>query len=129
VVSYKGVLQLSNQDLSLRPGMTATAQITTAYRGGVLLAPNAALRFSPPATETKRPGSVANRLLPRMPRMATHRGEAAGANGQRRLWLLQDGRLRPVEVTAGATDGQSTEVSGAGLAPGMQVVTGAAAGR
>lgn len=129
VVSYKGVLQLSNQDLSLRPGMTATAQITTAYRGGVLLVPNAALRFSPPATETKRPGSVANRLLPRMPRMATHRGEATGANGQRRLWLLQDGRLRAVEVTAGATDGQSTEVSGAGLAPGMQVVTGAAAGR
>ncbi len=49
VVSYQTVLAVNNDDLSLRPGMTATAEITTAQRDNVLLVPNAALRFTPPA--------------------------------------------------------------------------------
>jgi HlyD family secretion protein len=126
VVSYKGVLDLSNPDLSLRPGMTATAQITTTERRKVLLAPNAALRFLPPAVQA-RPRSVANRLLPRMPRMGgSRRSETVSGNGLRRLWVLQDGRLRALQVRAGATDGQWTEVSGPGLRQGLRVVTGAA---
>ncbi|MBF0256332.1 MAG: efflux RND transporter periplasmic adaptor subunit, partial [Gammaproteobacteria bacterium] len=48
VVTYKTVLRVHNPDLALRPGMTATASIVTARRQGVLLAPNDALRFSPP---------------------------------------------------------------------------------
>ena len=50
VVSYTTMLASTNDDLSLRPGMTATAEITTAERENVLLVPNAALRFTPPAT-------------------------------------------------------------------------------
>ena len=38
---------VDNDDLSLRPGMTATATITTVERSDVLLVPNAALRFTP----------------------------------------------------------------------------------
>ncbi|HWS75688.1 MAG TPA: efflux RND transporter periplasmic adaptor subunit, partial [Quisquiliibacterium sp.] len=47
VVSYVAELQVANEDLSLRPGMTATATINATERKGVLLVPNAALRFTP----------------------------------------------------------------------------------
>ena len=48
VVTYQTVLTVDNQDLSLRPGMTATASIVTNERQNVLLVPSAALRFNPP---------------------------------------------------------------------------------
>lgn len=54
VVTYKTVLSVANDDLALRPGMTATARIVTANRENVLLAPNAALRFTPPAAQRGR---------------------------------------------------------------------------
>ena len=44
VVTYQAVLTVNNVDLSLRPGMTATATITIASRVNVLLVPNSALR-------------------------------------------------------------------------------------
>src|SRR5450432_808946 len=51
VVTYQAVLSVDNGERLLRPGMTATATITTEERKGVLLVPNAALRFSPPVTQ------------------------------------------------------------------------------
>lgn len=51
VVSYVTNLNVENTDLTLRPGMTATATITTQQREGVLLVPNAALRFTPSLPE------------------------------------------------------------------------------
>src|SRR6185369_1148427 len=47
VITYTTTLEVDNSDLSLRPGMTAAATITTTERKGVLLVPNTALRFSP----------------------------------------------------------------------------------
>jgi len=47
VVAYTAVLAVDNSDSTLRPGMTATAEIVTSEKQGVLLVPNAALRFSP----------------------------------------------------------------------------------
>ena len=47
MVSYLTVLAVGNDDLSLRPGMTGTAEIITLTRENVLLVPNAALRFTP----------------------------------------------------------------------------------
>jgi len=47
VVTYQAILSVDNSERLLRPGMTATATITTDERKGVLLVPNAALRFSP----------------------------------------------------------------------------------
>ena len=67
VVSYKTVLSVANDDLSLRPGMTATAEITAVKRAGVLLVPNAALRFTPPVTTTSAKPSLVSSLLPRPP--------------------------------------------------------------
>ena len=49
VVTYLTYLDVDNSDLSLRPGMTATATITATQRNDVLLVPNSALRFAPTA--------------------------------------------------------------------------------
>ena len=48
VVNYTTVVEVSNDDLKLRPGMTANANILVAEHKGVLRIPNAALRFRPP---------------------------------------------------------------------------------
>ena len=49
MVVYTAVLAVDNKDATLRPGMTATAEIVTSEKRDVLLVPNAALRFSPDA--------------------------------------------------------------------------------
>jgi HlyD family secretion protein len=61
VVTYDTVIEVSNPDLKLRPGMTANASITTAQRSGVLKIPNAALRFRLPEPFTNQ--TFAARLL------------------------------------------------------------------
>jgi HlyD family secretion protein len=48
VVTYDAVLDVSNPDLKLKPGMTANITFITSERGDVLRVPNAALRFRPP---------------------------------------------------------------------------------
>ena len=49
VVYYTTVVAVANQDMKLRPGMTANARFITAERRGVLRIPTAALQFRPPA--------------------------------------------------------------------------------
>ena len=46
VVTYVTVLKVDNKDLSLRPGMTATADITVKKVEKAILVPSAALRFT-----------------------------------------------------------------------------------
>src|SRR5262245_49406451 len=47
VVTYSAVIEVSNPQLKLRPGMTANITIPVARRDNVLIVPNAALRFKP----------------------------------------------------------------------------------
>src|SRR5450830_86886 len=109
VVTYLTYLDVDNTDLSLRPGMTATATITATQRNDVLLVPNAALRFTPttatagaPATKgiasslvpnaalrftptTATAGApakkgIASSLVPSIPRSSTRKSASAGAS-------------------------------------------------
>lgn len=48
VVTYTTIIDVNNDDLKLRPGMTANASIITSQKTNVLRVPNAALRFRPP---------------------------------------------------------------------------------
>src|SRR3546814_3859882 len=61
------MLDVANPDQSLRPGMTATADIMTEERNNVLLVPNAALRFKP-NTGGDRDSTLVGSLTPRGPR-------------------------------------------------------------
>ncbi|MFZ4396436.1 MAG: efflux RND transporter periplasmic adaptor subunit [Kiritimatiellia bacterium] len=126
VVTYTTVLNVDNASLSLRPGMTATAAITTRKVTNVLRVPNAALRFEPPQTKVTDTGngsaSIVGSLLPHPPHAESRAQEStAGTNREHRVWMLRDGQLMPFSVVDGVTDGVFTEISGA-LEPGAAVV-------
>ncbi len=129
VVSYQTMLEVHNDDLSLRPGMTGTAEITTLTRANALLVPNAALRFAPETTAAapKKNGSVLSAMMPRPPAQKP-RAQAVGADGKSQVWVLRDGQAVPVEVEAGASDGKLTEIVGGALKAGMAVITETAGG-
>jgi HlyD family secretion protein len=107
--------------------MTATADITVKKVEDALLAPNAALRFTPPVTEKKAPssgGSLISQLLPRRPGQSgsKKREEVNGDKKQQRVWVWRDGQPVAVPVSVGATDGIMTEVKIGDIEPGMPLV-------
>ncbi len=130
VVSYGATLSVANADLQLRPGMTATADITTSAKSNVLLVPNAALRFKP-AASTSSPGSgsgIASALMPR-PRRAggarSGKGETVKRGGAQTVYVADAGGTpQPVQITTGESNGTMTEVLGGDLTPGDKVITG-----
>ena len=79
VVTYDAVIDVSNDDLKLKPGMTATVSVITDRRRDVLAVPNAAMRFRPD-NASGGPGQGAG------PNAGAGGGAAAagGAGGQRR---------------------------------------------
>jgi len=122
VVTYKTVLTVANDDLALRPGMTATARIVTAKRDNVLLVPNAALRFTPSAmTEAGPSGSIVSRLLPRPPQPKKQAPKTV-QGAAKQVWVLRDGRPAAVPVETGASNGRQTEITGGELKAGMAVI-------
>jgi HlyD family secretion protein len=133
VVSYLTVLTVDNADLTLRPGMTATAEIVTAQKKDALLVPNAALRFSPPpggaAAQKKDGKSFVGSLMPGPPRQARKPKPTSSARGAQRVWVLQGGEPVAVALTTGVTDGRFTEVLGGELSAGAEVITEALAPR
>lgn len=122
VVTYKALLTVDNEDLALRPGMTATAQLLVQEVKDAILVPNAALRFSPP-TVADRPQqpSLLRRILPGMPqfRPASRREETGSA---RSVWILRDKLPVAVPVTIGATDGRNTQVVSGDINSGQPVI-------
>jgi HlyD family secretion protein len=104
VVTYSGVLLVSNPKEMLKPGMTATAQITASRLADALLVPNAALRFVPAVGASNAP-------------------PAPNAQGQGRVWTLDRGSLKPHDLKLGATDGHVTQVVKGDITAGDEVVT------
>lgn len=132
VVSYGAVLSVANPNLQLRPGMTATADITTTSKNNVLLVPNAALRFRPQADGAGQGGGgIAGQLTFRGGRRG-NRGErtaTVGYGAQQTVFVKgEDGKPREIRIQTGDTDGSVTEVIGGDLRAGMQVITGQLAG-
>ena len=130
VVTYETLLEVDNSDLSLRPGMTATANIVVKEVPDALLVPNAALRFVPPTISTgskegRNGGSVLSLLFPR-PRHGTppNRKEVNGKSGKKeqRVWVAKEGNLSSIPVTVGATNGTFTEITSGDLQPGQELV-------
>ena len=128
VVTYLTYLDVDNGDLSLRPGMTATATITASQRHDVLLVPNSALRFAPAVSDSSKAAStsgIVSSLTPRMPTRSSTRSSAAlGASTAmaRQVWVLRDGSAVPVPVSPGISDGMMTEIIGGELQTGSEVI-------
>jgi len=111
VVNYTVLVEATNPEGLLLPGMTATLDCVVSRVENALLVPNAALRFQPPA---EKGGVTAPQTV------AAKNEETAG-----RLFVLEgDKELREIAVTKGESDGVSTVVSGAGVEEHLQVVSG-----
>jgi len=128
VVTYITELDVANPELSLRPGMTATATIVSTERHGVLRVPNAALRYAPAAQAPapQQGGSIVSRMIPRPPQGAPRRPAAETAKdgtGGRTVWVLRDGQPIALPVSVGISDGRMTEITGGELQAGMAVIT------
>ena len=125
VVTYPALLTVNNSDLSLRPGMTATADIITAKREDILLVPNAALRFTPPEqgqAPKKQSSSLVSSLMPRLPRQARTARVTDQKGSEQRVHILVDGVPKVVPVTVGVTNGRLTEVISGDITEGTKVV-------
>ena len=127
VVVYPVHLRVDQHSLNgtyLYPGMTATTTITTAERIGALLVSNAALSF--PNTAVQAGAISRSTLFSAFSGSSTARGTQSNSN-QRIVLELKNGKLVPVVITTGLTNGTNTEVL-SGLQPGDQVVVRATGG-
>jgi HlyD family secretion protein len=106
VVTYDVVIQVSNPQLKLKPGMTANVSITIETRHDVLRIPNAALRFKP---------ADAKMVDDRTP-------DKRGMKGTK-VWILENRKPRAVNVTVGLSDGSYTEIIEGDLKAGQEIVT------
>jgi HlyD family secretion protein len=115
VVVYQAVLSADNAAGLLKPGMTATAEVTVKSLESALLVPNAALRFVP--MEISMREAAAAQDGPQGP--VAPRDPSAG-----RVFVLGvDGKPSERKLTLGVTDGIATEIVSGELAEGDQVLT------
>ncbi len=104
VVTYDVVIQVSNPDLKLFPGMTANVSILTDRQSAVLKVPNSALRFHPTADLMKKYGLSTSKP------------------GTQSIYLLAGNQIKAVPVKLGISDGKFTAISAAGLTAGDAVI-------
>lgn len=105
VVTYQAILVVDNGEKLLRPGMTCNATIVAETKKDVLVVPNAALRFTPPAQgpqEDKKKATV---------------GEP-----KKHVYVLEGKTPKAIEVKTGASDGFVTEVFSDAIKPGTEVI-------
>ena len=97
--SYTVIVDVNNDDLRLKPGMTATLTIYTKEKENVLLVPNEALRFSP-SFNTEKYNNTG-------------------------VWKMQRGEgLKRVDVTIGIIAAKNTEIVAGDIQEGDQIIVG-----
>jgi len=128
VVTYETILNVDNSDLSLRPGMTAKADIIVRKVEDAVIIPNAALRFAPKFTQKdtapKPSRDILSKFLPRPPGRGKKQNGNGNINQKEGVWTVKDGRLFPLQIKAGLTDGIMTEIIAGDVEPGMELVVG-----
>lgn len=126
VVTYEAVVSVKNPELLLKPAMTAVAEIEVQKVKDALLVPNRALRFRPPEPKrvSQAPGGLSRLFLPPRPPLRQPEAPEGVRPGIGVIWTLKDGRLEPIRVRVGPSDGQMTQVFSEELRPGMEVVVG-----
>ncbi|MFA7348880.1 MAG: efflux RND transporter periplasmic adaptor subunit [Desulfurivibrionaceae bacterium] len=124
VVTYTVEITTDNSDGRLLPYLTANVQFQLLQLANVLQAPNAALRWSPPAKEGESEQDAKKSGMERSKGPASTKTPAKTKAGGT-LWVLDEKRKpRKIEVQTGASDGINTAVESAELREGMQVITG-----
>ncbi len=128
-VTYSTELEVSNEDLSLRPGMTATVDIAIVDKKDILVVPNSALRFDPVvAASIGKPDATKRTFVQSLSPGGGRRWrgapppKAGSSDSTPKVWVLKDGAPSEVPVTLGITDGRFTEITGGELTADMPVI-------
>jgi HlyD family secretion protein len=143
VVTYDVVITAANQELLLKPGMTANVTIVVDRRSHVLEVPDQALRYTPESARAEAKPSAT-------PSLPGFLGGGRGFGGGRRagggarggdqsnapsaagttgtVYVLRQGSPVPISVTLGLDDGAHTEIVQGPLSESDQVVLSENAG-
>lgn len=105
VVTYVTLIEVSNEDLALRPGMTANVTFEVAKAENVLRIPTAALRFNPAPPAAAGPSPSSQKRF-----------------GGPTVYTLVEGRPHPVRVEVGLSDGSYTELVRGDLTEGAEII-------
>ena len=103
VVTYTVIVSVDNEDLTLKPGMTANVSIITKRSTDVMCAPNVALKFTP---------------------------QTNGQRYQNRgIWVLKNGKPKRIDIEVGASDETNVEVVSKDLKLGDNVIISSTGGK
>lgn len=97
VVTYTVIVDVNNEDLKLKPGMTANVSIITDRSENVLCAPNIALKFTPDINGPK------------------YKNQG--------IWILDKGKPKRIEIRTGANNDTNTEIISDKIKEGTEVIT------
>lgn len=150
VVTYAVIISVDNPDQKLMPGMTATVSIEVAKSEDVVRVPLLALRFTPPQDildKIEKEKQAAPEDTVAQPSSSPRQegggweqggqrrrpgGEMAGRQGRGprgqvsmdRVWVMENGKMRPVMIRKGLQDSRYAEIFGERLKEGEEVVVG-----
>ena len=96
VVTYTVIVDVNNEDLKLKPGMTANVSIITDKSENVLCVPNMALKFTPDINGPK------------------YKNQG--------IWILEKNKPKRIEIETGTNNDSSTEVISDALNEGTEVI-------
>jgi HlyD family secretion protein len=104
VVTYEVVISAPNNDLKLKPGLTANVTIFTMEKDNILAVPAKALRFYPNEALLQKGESISD------------------CEGAHKLWTKEGSVFKAHKVEVGTSNGVMTEITG-GIAQGAEVLT------
>ena len=110
MVTYVVEVGTDNSDGTLLPNLTANVKFILDKRENAFAVPNAALRFTPDASDLK-------------PEYQTVLNEKP-AKGERTVWTVENEVLKPLKVRTGLNTGTETEIIADALKEGLVYVTG-----
>jgi HlyD family secretion protein len=103
VVTYEVVISARNDDMKLKPGLTANVTIFTLEKNDVLAVPAKALRFMPNEALLQKEEKIED------------------CEGQFKLWTKEGNTFKAHKVEIGTTNGVLTEITG-GIADGTEIL-------
>lgn len=121
VVTYETVVGVNNEELLLRPGMTATAQIVTKQSIDKLIVPNQALRFKPKIQMEQKTSTMNLVQAPKRPQGEKTPNEL-GKKEFVPVFILQNNQPKKVMVKVLETDGKSTTIESKELTIDNEVI-------
>jgi len=104
VVTYEVVISAPNDELKLKPGLTANVTIYTMEKYDVLTIPSKALRFSPNESLLQDGESIED------------------CQGDKKVWIKKGDVFKAISVETGSTNGTLTEIV-SGLKVGDEIIT------